>query len=295
MKVLITGANGFIGQHWVEAMTRFGWEVVASGMSKRSSLAPLATQYLTFDITDELAVKEVFSTVRPDAVLHAAAISKPDVCASNPETALRVNTLATEYLLTQAASVGSYFCFISTDFVFDGMQGMYTETDTPSPINHYGHTKWMAEQSVMQYPFGWSIARTVSVYGQPVLGRANILSVVVDKLRRGESYPVVDDQIRTPTYAGDLAAGVAALIDGRHNGIFHLSGEEVMTPYQMAIRTAAHVGLDPAGIQRVTADTFTQPAQRPLRTGFKIDKAKDTIGFKPITFQEGLQRSFPND
>lgn len=277
----------------MRALIASGAEVVATGRGTERSPSSLRMRYHELDITDAGSVDSLLALERPSAILHAAAISKPDVCVQDPALADLVNIAGTQNLLSAAAEEGSYFCFLSTDFVFDGKRGMYRETDEPAPINYYGQTKWRAEQCVQQYPHGWSIVRTVTVYGQPVAGRPNILSTVVEKLQRGEFYSVFDDQIRTPTYAGDLATGVARLIQGSHAGIFHLSGEEVLTPYQMAIRTAEYVGLDSSLLTRVSAETLEQPAKRPQRTGFIIEKAKKTIGFNPCSFEEGLRLSFP--
>ncbi len=295
MKVLVTGSNGFIGKHWIDQLQSMGAVVVAtgSGAVRRDLQAVPGLSYRSLDITDPKAVNDLLRSEHPDAILHAAAISKPDVCEQDHSLAERVNVAGTRNLLAGAEGVGAYFCLVSTDFVFDGEIGMYRESDPPAPINFYGLTKLRAEQLVQQYSYAWSIARTVTVYGPPVSGRPNLLSIVVDKLSRGESYSVVDDQFRTPTYAGDLAWGVASLIQNRHDGIFHISGEEGMTPYQMAIQAARHVGLDPRGLLRVTADTFQQPARRPKRTGFVIEKAKRVLGFQPRSFAEGLQMSFP--
>lgn len=295
MKVMVTGVNGFIGQHWVEQLLQLGARVIATGMGAPRWKPDIDVnfQYQSLDIIDAPSVRKLLAQEKPDAVLHAAAISKPDQCALDPDLAQRVNVEGSRFLLDAADSCGAYFCFLSTDFVFDGVDGMYDESATPSPVNFYGQTKWEAEQLVQQYSHGWSIARTVSVYGPPVPGRPNLLSIVIEKLSSGQTYSVVDDQIRTPTYAGDLAWGVGRLIADRHVGIFHLSGEDVMTPYEMAVRTAQHMHLDPAGIRRVTEATFQQPAIRPKRTGFNIAKAKQQIGFQPRSFESGLHASFP--
>jgi dTDP-4-dehydrorhamnose reductase len=293
MRVLVTGANGFIGRHWIEQLLRFGASPIATGRRRNAIDWEGLCPYQTLDITDRDAVRACIQLEKPDAILHAAAISKPDQCELDHELAYRVNVLATQHLLEAAADQGCFFCFISTDFVFDGERGLYGEADETAPVNYYGHTKLLAEALIMEYPHKWCIARTVSVYGPPVLGSANLISIVVDKLQRGETYSVVDDQIRTPTYAGDLAAGVAKLIVTETEGLYHLSGEEALTPYQMAIATAKHMGLDPDLINRVTAATFQQPAKRPPRTGFVIEKAKVAIGFSPCSFEEGLNQCFP--
>lgn len=295
MKVLVTGVNGFLGSYWLEALLQDGVQIVAT--ASRPFRADLPNDpnltYRLLDITDSQAVHSLIASERPDAVLHAAALSKPDDCEQDPTRADRVNTTATQYLLQAAESVGSYFCYLSTDFVFDGVRGMYLEEDLPDPVNHYGFTKWQAEKLVEDYPHGWSVVRTVLVYGKPVAGRPNLLTIVADRLRNGETYSVVDDQYRTPTYAGDLASGVSTLIRQRLRGIFHLCGSEMMTPFEMAVRTAQHLGLDSSGILRVSESTFQQPARRPKRTGLNIQKAKAQIGFQPRSFEEGLALSFP--
>lgn len=295
MKILVTGANGFIGRYWIESLLQIGAQVVATGLGAARfdySSEPRFV-YRSLDITNAMDVESMLLQERPDAILHAAALSKPDDCERDPLRANRINLEATRQLLEAAAQLGSYCCYISTDFVFDGAVGMYTEADIPNPINHYGFTKWQAELAVQQYPHPWSIVRTVLVYGIPVPGRSNLLTMVADRLSQGETYSVVDDQFRTPTYAGDLADGVAQLIRKKEPGIFHLSGDEMMTPYAMAVRTATHLELDPAGILRVSESTFQQPARRPKRTGLDIQKARRVIGYNPRSFEEGLKLSFP--
>jgi dTDP-4-dehydrorhamnose reductase len=134
--------------------------------------------------------------------------------------------------------------------------------------------------------------RTVLVYGKPQAGRTNILTIVKDRLEKGEGYKVVDDQVRTPTYVEDLVNGIISIIERRAKGLYHISGEDVLTPYQMAIKAAEYLGLDKTLIQRVTAADFSQPAKRPPITGLSIDKAKKYLGYQPISFQEGLRKTF---
>jgi dTDP-4-dehydrorhamnose reductase len=149
-----------------------------------------------------------------------------------------------------------------------------------------------AEDAVKEYEQGWAIVRTVLVYGKPQMGKANILTVVKEKLEKGETYNVVDDQSRTPTYVEDLAAGIIAVIEKKAKGIYHISGEDILTPYQMACKAAVHLGLDQSLIKRATAADFSQQAKRPARTGFAIDKAKRNLSYTPISFEEGLKKTF---
>ncbi|MBL7743761.1 MAG: SDR family oxidoreductase [Chitinophagaceae bacterium] len=294
MNVLVTGANGFLGYYLCEMLLARNYTVIATG--KGDCRLPFHDQtgfiYETMDFTDPFSVHDVFEEHKPGIVIHAGAMSKPDECEQNQWQAYVVNTEGTITLLLNAEEHKSTFVFVSTDFVFDGEKGMYKEDDRPSPVNFYGKTKLEAEEAVKEYEHNWAIVRTVLVYGKPQMGRNNLLTIVRDKLEKGETYHVVDDQVRTPTYVEDLAAGIIAIIEKEASGIYHLSGEDVLTPYQMAIRTATHLDLDASLIRRATAADFTQPAKRPSKTGFVIDKAKKRLGFQPLSFAEGLKKTF---
>jgi dTDP-4-dehydrorhamnose reductase len=130
------------------------------------------------------------------------------------------------------------------------------------------------------------------VYGKPVTGKANLLTVVKEKLEKGEEYQVVNDQVRTPTYVEDLAAGIVSVIERKATGIYHLSGVDILTPYEIACRVADHLQLNKSLIKKVTAANFSQPARRPPKTGFIIEKARKKLGFHPVSFAEGLHRTF---
>ena len=130
------------------------------------------------------------------------------------------------------------------------------------------------------------------VYGRPASGKQNILTIVRNKLEKGETYNVVNDQVRTPTYVEDLARGITAIIEKKSKGVFHLSGQDILTPYEMACITADFLKLDKSLIKKVTAADFSQPARRPLKTGFIIDKAKRELDYHPLSFSEGLKKMF---
>jgi dTDP-4-dehydrorhamnose reductase len=294
MQVLITGANGFLGHYLTANLLAQHIHVIATG--KGANRLPFERQeqfqYAELDFTDSDAVIALFEKVKPSVVVHAGAMSKPDDCELQKEKAWQINVAGTKNLLAAAALYHCHFIFISTDFVFDGEKGMYKEEDRPNPVNYYGQTKLEAEALVSQYHGDWAIVRTVLVYGKPLSGKDNILTIVKEKLEKGEEYKVVSDQVRTPTYVGDLAVGITAIIQQRQKGVWHLSGDEVLTPLDMAVAVVNYLELDSSLLKNVTADTFSQPARRPLKTGFEISKAKKELGFKPIPFSEGLRKTF---
>lgn len=293
MKILITGANGLLGQHLVKILLEKNYQVFASGKgADRLAFAQNERySYHEMDIADGNSVSKVMNTVQPDVVVHAAAMTQVDDCELNPQQCERTNVQGTANVLTEAELHSRHFIYISTDFVFDGEKGNYAEEDDLKPISYYGFTKMQAEGIVQTSEISWSIVRTCLVYGNVLQGtRSNIISWVRDSLQQGKNIRVVSDQFRTPTYVGDLAKGIVLIIEKKAEGIYHLSGKDLLTPYDMAQQTADLLDLDKNKIEKVDASTFTQPGKRPLRTGFQIEKARQQLGYEPLTFKEGLEK-----
>jgi dTDP-4-dehydrorhamnose reductase len=292
MKILITGANGLLGSFLINELIAHGHDIIATGKGESrlsSSHGSGKMVYLSLDITDAVAVDEVIQGTLPEVIIHAAALTQADYCEMHQAECWNVNVTATRFIIESARKASAFLIFVSTDFVFDGMNGPYRESDIPAPVNYYGCSKRVAEKAVMESGLNWSVARTVLVYGNSTsVSRSNIISWSAEKLKYGEKFKVVSDQFRTPTYTGDLAKGLRLIAEQKATGLFHLSGKDLMTPYEMAMQTAEYLGLDKTLIERVDANVFSQPAMRPLRTGFIIDKARQQLGYDPITFTEGL-------
>lgn len=294
MKILITGANGFLGFYVVKQLINDGHVVIATGKGKCRLPFNVCTTffYEEMDFTDPFQVHDVFTAYHPECVVHAGAMTRPDDCELNQWDAYVTNVEGTVTMLLNAEEFKCSFIFISTDFVFDGSKGMYEENDIRSPVNFYGKTKMEAEDAVMAYEYNWVIVRTVLVYGPPATGRSNLLTVVAEKLSAGEQYRVFDDQVRTPTFVKDLAAGISMIISQKATGIFHLSGKDVLTPYGMALATAELLGLDVSLLEKITRADMQQPATRPMKTGFDISKAEKELKFQPVAFRDGLKGTF---
>jgi dTDP-4-dehydrorhamnose reductase len=230
--------------------------------------------------------------IAPQIIIHAGAMTQPNDCAADVTACWKTNVGATRALLRAAQKLKSFFIYVSTDFVFDGKEGPYDETSMPNPVNSYGESKLLAEEIVQASQLYWAIVRTVLVYGEKVPGgRPNFVLWVKDKLLAGESINVVDDQERTPTFVEDLAKGIMLVVIKHAKGIYHISGSELCTPYQLANRIAVLLQKDSSLIRRVTAATFQEPAKRPPKTGFIITKAVKELGFVPIRLEEGLKRA----
>jgi len=297
MKVLVTGANGLLGQYLVRSLLDEGIAVIGTGKGPdrlRFSQEP-GYCYYSADLGKPGSLYQVLEMEKPESVIHAGAMTQVDHCELNREDCFKVNALGTSYALQAAEEYSRRFVYISTDFVFDGARGCYTEEDPTGPVNWYGSTKVQGEQFVSEGKISCAIVRTCLVYGNSLAGtRNNIITWTKDKLEKNESIQVVDDQVRTPTYVEDLAKGILLVLKSKAEGIFHVSGKDILTPYQMAVETARYFGLREQLIGRVNEKTFTQAARRPLKTGFVIDKARKMLGFEPMSFQYGLKKMFDN-
>jgi len=294
MKIMITGSNGLLGQHLTKLLIETTvHEIIATG--RGDSRLPFASaerhKYFSLDVTNGIAVNNFILLHKPNVIIHAAAMTQPDPCEENPVECWNINVTATRFLVDAAKAIDARFIYISTDFVFDGLHGPYKETDEPGPVNYYGSSKLAAEKSVTTSELQWAIIRTVLVYGNILVGnRSNIISWVKENLENNRPIKVVSDQWRTPTYVEDLAKGILLVLEKNVTGIYHVSGEQGMSPYDMAVATADYLHLDKSLMTKVNADTFTQPARRPLHTGFVIDKAKKELGYQPISFKEALKK-----
>jgi dTDP-4-dehydrorhamnose reductase len=291
MKILITGANGLLGQKLVEMLgQKPDWIVLATGRGEcRIASLPANVAYSTCDISSEESVNQIFKEFGPTTVLHTAAMTNVDECELHPEACHLQNVTASRHIIRACEESGSHLIHLSTDFIFDGEAGPYSEEDVPNPISIYGHSKLEAEELVLKASCPWSIVRTVLVYGiAPGLSRSNIILWVKASLEQGKEIQVVDDQFRTPTLAEDLASGCLLIAAQKATGIFNISGKDFLTPYDMALQTADFFSLDKSLIKRATAATFSQPAKRPPRTGFNISKAEKILGYRPRSFQEGI-------
>ena len=289
-RILLTGANGLLGQKLVGLLTQQPYiDLVATARGDNRLPFSEGYSYRAMDITDRQQVLDVIGEVRPNVVIHAAAMTDVDKCETQKDACWAQNVQAVEYIIEACQTVDAFLLHVSTDFIFDGADGPYDETAEANPISFYGWSKQAGESAVRHSTIRWAIARTVLVYGiAHDMSRSNIILWVKKSLEDGKNIKVVTDQWRSPTLAEDLAMGCFLIADKEAEGIFNISGKEVLTPYEMAIRTADYFGLDKSLIAQADASTFTQVARRPPRTGFILDKARTVLGYDPHTFEEGI-------
>ncbi|TAE38625.1 MAG: SDR family oxidoreductase [Runella slithyformis] len=289
-KILVTGSNGLLGQKLMELLVQQP-DIKPIATARGVNRLPFTDgyEYYAMDITDPAQVAEVIEKTRPDAIIHGAAMTNVDQCEFEKENCWAQNVKAVEYLITACQKHDIFLCHVSTDFIFDGAAGPYTEEAQANPLSFYGWSKYAAEKLVQHSSVRWAIARTVLVYGIAYdMSRSNIILWVKKSLEDGKNIKVVTDQWRTPTLAEDLAMGCYLIGNQQPTGIFNISGKDFLTPYEMAIKTADYFKLDKSLIAQADSTTFSQPAQRPARTGFVLDKAQNILGYRPRSFDEGI-------
>lgn len=289
-KILITGSNGLLGQKLVEKLKNNSeFEVIATARGENRLPAEEGYRYISLDISDKEQVNSVFEKEKPEVVIHTAAMTNVDQCESEKDACWTLNVTAVEYLVDACRANDTFFVHLSTDFIFDGKAGPYTETAEANPVSFYGWSKYAAEKIVINSGIKWAIARTILVYGiAHDMSRSNIILWVKNSLESGKSINVVNDQWRTPTLAEDLADGCILIAKKKAEGIFNISGKDLLNPYQMAIMTAEYFGLDKSLINEVDGSKFSQPAKRPAKTGFILDKPTKVLGYNPMSFNEGI-------
>jgi dTDP-4-dehydrorhamnose reductase len=290
-KILLTGSNGLLGQKLVGLLSQMPEiELFATAKGANRLHYSAGYTYLPMDITDKNQVITTIEKVAPNVVIHTAAMTNVDQCESERELCWEMNVNAVNFLIEACKNANAFLIHLSTDFIFDGGAGPYDENAKPSPISYYGESKLAAEEAILASDIRWAMARTVLVYGIVAdMSRSNIILWVKKSLEDGKQINVVTDQFRTPTLAEDLAMGCWQIADNEACGIFNISGKDFLTPFEMAIKTAEYFGLDKSLITPADSSTFSQPAKRPPRTGFIIDKAIAKLGYRPHSFDEGIK------
>jgi dTDP-4-dehydrorhamnose reductase len=289
-KILITGTNGLLGQKLVELLIQTGdYQIVATARGTNRLPHAEGYRFHSLDVTDRTQVHQLIKEVKPDYIIHTAAMTNVDQCETEREACWRLNVDAVQHLTEACQKTGAFLLHLSTDFIFDGTAGPYDEEAAANPLSYYGESKLAAEKVLFASSIRWAIARTVLVYGiAHDMSRSNIILWVKKSLEEGKMIKVVDDQWRTPTLAEDLAMGCYLIVKHKAEGIFNISGKDLLTPLEMAYQTADYFGLNKSFITRADSSTFTQPAKRPPRTGFVLDKAYRVLNYQPKSFAEGI-------
>lgn len=288
-RVLIVGASGFIGQHLVRRLT------VSSGYQISGTCNSIVPEiencrWIQADLTDRRQMEETFHLARPDLVVHLAAMADVNQCESEPGRATQMNVGGTENVVSISAEYRARLVYLSTEYVFGGDQGHYSESDSPKPTTHYGQTKWEAEQAVARYSYPWSIVRTSLVYGwHPRADRANLVSRVIDSLSHGRPAYGYTDMYRSPVYVEDLVEGTMKVMGEDYTGISHIAGPEWVHMGEFVHAVAQVFNLDNSLVVETEAPTDGASGSRPNLLGLDSTQTLRRLGFQPQDMVSGLK------
>ena len=290
-RILITGANGLLGQALVRRLSQSReFDVLATARDDAPRFDGGSCGYSPLDVTQPDAVENVFEDFAPNVVINCAAMSDVAECDENRNEAWAVNARAVKRLAKHCHETRARLVQVSSDFVFNGKRGPYDEDARPDPVNYYGRTKLAGENAVREAGrSNWAIVRTVLLYGTGHgLSRSNVVLWMIDELSQGHQLHIVDDQYRTPTHVDDLATGIERLVDREKTGIYHISGRDLVSIYELACTVAEVFDLDASLIEPVSSDFFEDDVDRPPRTGFIVDRAEAELDYDPRSLQDGL-------
>ncbi len=280
-RVLIIGANGFLGRKLV---ARFQSETDVFAMDLDIQEFPFQVPIQSVDITNEDDVLSKIQAISPDVTILTAAMTNVDACEDYPDKAHQINAVGPANVGKAVKAVGGRMIHLSTDFVFDGATGNYSETDDPHPISVYGESKLQGEKNLLKLECPVLICRTSVLYGWPDTGRRdNFFSWVYKQLNAGKALKIIDGQITCPTLVDDLAEVLFALRNFTESSLYHTTGPESLSRYDFVARIIAIFGFSDSLLTKVLS--FSQKATRPPNSSLNTMKFQKRIGrvIRPIS------------
>ncbi len=241
---------------------------------------------IRFDLASPDSVVKAVDEIRPNVIVHSAALTDVDKCEVDRELAYKINAEGTKVVAEVARKFGSFMIYISTDYVFDGNKGMYKEEDETNPVNYYGYTKLLGENCSQDF----CIARTCVIYGaKPASGKINFVLWLISKLESGESVKIITDQFITPTLNTNLAKMVLECAERELKGVFHLAGATRVSRFEFAKEIAKEFELDDGLIIPSKMDGINWIAKRPRDSSLDTSKAREYLNEKPYELKKALK------
>lgn len=290
-KILVTGSNGFLGQKVVDLLAGNDlYEVTAISKGPNRNPNQIGYVFYQIDLLDQSILADFLSNHIFDAIIHTAAMTSVEACEADKAACQLINVDLVKTLADYCEKNKTQLIHLSTDFVFDGKKGIvYNELDSPNPQSEYGKSKYASEQILAQSSCHYAILRTILVYGiNADPNRSNLVLWAKGKLSQKEAIKVVNDQWRMPTFVDDLANACQLAIERDAQGIFHISGAELMSINEAVYAIADYWQLDKSLISEISAASIGQADNRPRLTGFDLSKSKNELGYVPTSFVESL-------
>ncbi len=282
MRIFITGASGLLGNKVAEIALEKGWEVYSGYNSHK----PEFGKPVKFDLANPDSIVKAIRDVKPDVIVHSAALTDVDRCEVEKELAYKVNVEGTKVIAEMARKIGAFMVYVSTDYVFDGSKGLYKEDDETNSINYYGYTKLLGEEFCRDF----CIARPCVIYGsKPASGKVNFALWLIDRLEKGEEVKIITDQWITPTLNTNLAKMVLECVERELKGIYHLAGATRVSRFEFAKEIARTFELDENLIKPAKMSDMNWIAKRPRDSSLDVSKAMKTLKEKPYDLKKALK------
>ncbi|HPG39042.1 MAG TPA: SDR family oxidoreductase [bacterium] len=288
IKVVVAGCNGLLGRKLIDYAPT-GYNIIGVDLPE-SCPALAAVNYFSQDLTDKKSVFRLLQEVKPDYIINAAAYTNVDGAETDRELCWRLNVELPEHLIYCARKLNFNIGHISTDYIFDGKQGPYTETARPNPLGYYGRSKLAAENLFAASAIDYFIVRTMVLYGERNNGKHNFVTWLIDQLENDKHVKIVNDQIGNTTLVDELAIGIWKLIALKFNGVVNIAGTEIINRFEFAQTIAQVFNLDTSLIQPITTAELHQAAPRPLKSGLIVDKAINELNIELSNVSGGLNK-----
>lgn len=285
-RILVVGANGLLGQRLI-AFYAVNENVELLGCSIEDNPFFDTVPYVRCDVTLREDVKKVIFDFYPDVVINAAGFTNVDLSEKERETAWKINVKGVEYLAEACRTIDAKIIHISTDYIFNGLNGPYDENAKADPLGYYGRTKLASENALKIGAVIYSVIRTNVLYGI-ANSRPDFVRWVIDSLSEKKLIRVVHDQINNPTYVEDLVQGINKIVEFDKYGIYNIGGKDFLNRFEFALLIAEYFNLDKNLIKPIITEELKQPAKRPLKSGLITIKAETELGFKPHSIIEAL-------
>lgn len=287
-KILLTGANGLLGQKTTEIFARESEHELHLTDIQEKAEEPRKYKYFPLDITNKEQVKETAKRIKPDIIINAAAYTNVDGCETDRELSWRINVDAVKNLIIASRTSSAKVVHISSDYIFDGKTGNYDENSTPSPRSFYGREKLASENALVASGIDYAIIRTMIIYGNGTNVKLNFALWLIDQLSNDKPVTIVDDQFGQPTMVDDLGLALLRIVDRNKTGVYNVSGSEYLSRYAFALKLADIFELDSKLIIPIKTADLKQAAERPMNSSFILLKAQTELGIKPLNVNEGL-------
>lgn len=287
-KILLTGANGLLGQKTTEIFARESeHELVLTDLAEKAE-EPRRFSYHELDITNKEAVKDFVRKCKPDIIINAAAYTNVDGCETERELSWRVNVDAVKNLIIASRINSSKIIHISTDYIFDGVKGGYDENATPNPLSFYGKAKLASENAVYASGIESAVIRTMIIYGYGKNVKQNFALWLINSLGKDEPLKIVDDQFGMPTMVDDLGLALLRIVERERTGVYNVCGSEYINRFDFAVKLADVFGFDKSMIVPIKSSELRQAAVRPMNSSFILLKAETELGLQTLNVRDGL-------